>query len=83
MATLEQVTTNRKKTNNMKNEDNLNVECTECGAKMSNAEFNQHQCPNISQPLKGESFEDYVERSKKELAERIDKAILKVNPAAL
>ena len=67
----------------MKNEDTLNVECTECGAKMSNAEFNQHQCPNISQPLKGESFEDYVERSKKELAERIDKAILKVDASAL
>ena len=67
----------------MKNEDTLNVECTACGAKMSNAEFNQHQCPNISQPLKGESFEDYVERSKKELAERIDKAILKVDASAL
>jgi len=48
------------------NEDNLNVECTECGAKMSNAEFNQHQCPNIVQPLKGESWDDYVARSKKE-----------------
>jgi hypothetical protein len=67
----------------MKNEDNLSIECTACGAKMSNADFNQHQCPNISQPLKGESFGDYVERSKKELAERIDKAILKVDASAL
>ena len=46
----------------MKNEDTLNVECTECGAKMSNAEFNQHQCPATLPPRKGESFDDYKAR---------------------
>ena len=45
------------------NEDNLNVECTGCGAKMSNADFNQHQCPNITIPISGESFEDYKKRN--------------------
>jgi len=45
------------------NEDNLNVECTECGAKMSNADFNQHLCPNITPPKAGESFEDYGKRN--------------------
>jgi|TARA_R110002020_G_C16046226_1_gene754131 hypothetical protein len=44
------------------NEDNLNVECTGCGAKMSNADFNQHQCPNIAEPIAGESFEVYSAR---------------------
>ncbi len=72
-----------KKFNKMTNEDNLNVECSGCGAKMSNADFNQHNCPNIIQPIKGESWEDYVERSKKELAKRVDKTVLKVDASAL
>jgi len=50
---------------------------------MTNADFNQHNCPNIIQPIKGESWEDYVERSKKELAERVDKTVLKVDASAL
>ena len=31
----------------MKNDDNLAVECSECGSKMSNSDFNMHDCPNI------------------------------------
>ena len=31
----------------MKNNDKYHVECTECGAKMSNDEFNLHDCPNV------------------------------------
>ena len=46
----------------MKNEDTLNVKCTECGAKMSNADFNQHQCPATLPPREGESFDDYKAR---------------------
>ena len=46
----------------MKNEDNLNVECSGCGAKMTNADFNQHNCPATIPPRKGESFADYKAR---------------------
>ena len=49
----------------MKNDDNLNAECIGCGAKMTNADFNRHDCPATIPPRKGESFADYKARGER------------------
>ena len=46
----------------MKSDDKLNVECTGCGAEMTNVQFNSHDCPNTVEPIKGESFDEFSAR---------------------
>ena len=36
--------------------------CTGCGARMSNIDFNVHDCPMTPKPLEGESWADYKAR---------------------
>jgi hypothetical protein len=42
----------------------LPVECSGCGAHMTNAQFDRHDCPATVRPNPGESFKQYSARAK-------------------
>ena len=62
----------------MKNRNGIT--CNSCGAQFDgnahgeSTTFDQHSCPAIPQPMKGETFEDYQARCAVSIAEWMEKA---------